>query len=120
MARENGDAVEDPFGCGVRLSQRKLDRRRIEFFHFDRLSTDHKQIALRRMNLFVKIDLKSKHDIVCRERLPIGKAQALTKMQRVLPAVRGDVPGFREGWPRLQSVPVDMNQIAGEATNHVA
>src|ERR1700675_3166231 len=96
MARKNCQAVKKPFGCGVWLRQFETNRIVIHFFDRDGFSPDNQEGALRGMDFFIEVALKCEDDVVRRERLAIGEAKAVAKMESVLFAVARDIPRLRE------------------------
>ncbi len=72
------------------------------------------------MNLFVEINLKGENNVVCRERLAIGKLQPATEMQRVLLSVARNGPGFRQRRLGFFRFAVDVDQIRSQAADNVS
>ena len=101
------------------MGQVKADRVRVDLAHANRLSADDQEIALRRVDFLVEIEIEAEDYVVGVERLAIRKAQAPAKMQRVLPAVRSGSPGFGEGGFSLLRGAVDIDKAGGKAANHV-
>ena len=96
MARQNRNAVEQPFRGRIGLRQFKADGVVVYFYDGDGFSADNEQIPLRRIHFFVEINLKTEDHVVRVEWFAIGETDAAAKLQRVLPAVARDAPGFCE------------------------
>src|SRR5580704_17651688 len=119
MTRQDRNASEQPLGGRVGLREFKANGVVVQFRDGDRFSANDEQIALRRIDFFVEVNLKTEDDVVRVERLSVGEAQAAAKLQRVLLAVAGNAPGLCQRGFGLQRRAIDMNQIGGEAANDV-
>src|SRR4029077_9338257 len=84
VPRNDRQTVEDPFGGSVRLRQLEAHRIVVHLLNLDGLSPDNEKVALRRMHLFVQIEMKAEKDVVCVQWLAIRKTQTLPEVQRVL------------------------------------
>jgi hypothetical protein len=87
MPGQNREAVKQPFGGSVRLGQPETHRVRAGLLHLDGLPADDQQIAIRRVQLLVEIDLKREDHIIRVKRMAIGKLQPAAQLQRVNPPV---------------------------------
>src|SRR2546426_3185804 len=63
------------------------------------------------MHLFVEVELKTEQDIVCVQRMAIGKAQAAAQFQGVAEAVRRYLPRLGERRLSLLGEAVDVYQV---------
>src|ERR1700722_7113325 len=96
MPRKNRDAVEQPLGRGIRLGQTKNHCVGIYPVDADWLAANHERIPLRGMRIFIKLQSKTKNDIVCSKGLPIRETKAMPEFHSVLQTLVGDFPLFRK------------------------
>jgi hypothetical protein len=108
---QDGDAVEHPIGDRVRLGERDDDGEVVDLAHADRLAGDNQQVALRRGEFLVQVDLEREHDIVGGQRVAVGEFQAGPQLEGVFTPVRRGGP--RRGQRRLglERAAIDVYQV---------
>ena len=120
MARQDGETIEQSFLDAVGFCELEDEGLRIEFADEDGLSTNDKQIALRGVHTFIKVDAKSEEHIVGVERMAVRKTQSLAKSECVLKTVGRNFPGFGEGRLRKLRSAIDVNEIGLHCADHFA
>jgi hypothetical protein len=116
---QNGDAVENPFGGGIRLGEVKSQGVRVNLLEGDRLAANKQKVALRRVNPFVQINAETEEYIVGAQGLAIGEPHAATKLQSITAPVRRKLPGFGKSGLCALRLAVDVNQVGCHAPDDV-
>ena len=111
MARQDGETIEESFFDAIGLGELENERVRVEFVNGDRFAADNQQIALRGVDIFVEVDAKGEEDVIGIERMAVREAQTFAQRERVMEAVRGNLPGLGEsGFGELGGT-VDVNEV---------
>src|SRR5712692_6064739 len=64
MPRQDVESVKEPLSCSVGLRKLKDQRVGVQFSKGDRLTPNNQEIALRGVDLFVKVDAESEDDVI--------------------------------------------------------
>src|SRR4051812_41002983 len=120
MFRQHRNIVKEPFSRRVRLTQFKADGVLSILPHRDGFVIDDQQVALRRMQLFVEVDLEAEEDVVGIERLPVGKSNSAAKLEGVMKTVFRNFP--RLGESRLAQLRHSINvyEVRSHPANYIA
>ena len=77
----------------------------------DGFAANDQEVPLGRVQAFIQINAKSEHYIVGVDRFTVRETQPLPQPQRILKAVRRDLPGLCKGRLRKLRRAVDMNEV---------
>lgn len=120
MVREDGEAVKDTLLDAVSFGESENDRLLVEFSDGDGLAADDEEIALGRMETFVEVETESEEDVVSIDRIAVRETEAAAKSERVLKAIGGNFPRFRQGGLGELGSTVDVNEIGLHGGDNVA
>src|SRR5579884_271441 len=111
MTGHDGQTVKEPLGRTVRFWQVKFHGVRAELSQGHRFAIQNQQVALRRMQFLVEIELEGKDHVVDGERSPIRKLDSSAELQHVAPSIGRNCPGLCKRRLRVLRLPIDMEQI---------
>src|SRR4029077_9197538 len=117
---KNRQAVEQPLSGCIRLDQLKDHGVSIKSFYDNRLVRNDQRIALRRLRLFIQVDLETKEYVIGVNRMAIRKTQCVAQVKSVLKPVGGYLPRLCQSRLCVLGKSIDVNQVTSHLGDNFA